>query len=63
MTEMARKTISLPPEIEQAVYELRKTDEFCKCSYSEILRVMIKRGLQAQGAVQVSSQDEQGKAV
>lgn len=63
MTEMARKTISLPPEIERAVYELRKTDEFCKCSYSEILRVMIKRGLQAQGAALASPQDEQGKVV
>lgn len=63
MTEMARKTISLPPEIERAVYELRKTDEFCKCSYSEILRIMIKRGLQAQGAALDAPPAEPGKAV
>lgn len=56
MTEMARKTISLPPELEQAVYELRKTDEFCKCSYSEIIREMIRRGIQA------GRQSQQGKA-
>lgn len=47
MTEMTRKTISFPPEIERAIYELRKTDEFCKCSYSEIIRELIRRGIQA----------------
>ena len=49
MTEMPRKTISLPPELENAVYELRKSEKYCKCSFSEILRVMIRRGLDAGG--------------
>ena len=50
MTEMPRKTISLPPELENAVYELRKSEKYCKCSFSEILRVMIRRGLDAEQA-------------
>ena len=57
MTEMPRKTISLPPELENAVYELRKSEKYCKCSFSEILRVMIRRGLDAEQAEGTGRED------
>lgn len=44
MTEHKRIQVSLPPELEDLLYELRKTDEFCRMSYSEILRVLFKKG-------------------
>lgn len=45
MTEMKRMSISIPRDIEQAIVDMRKTDEFCKCSYSEIIRTLIAAGL------------------
>lgn len=45
MTKMSRLTISLPPEIEEKVMELRKTDKFCRCSLSEIIRHLIASGI------------------
>ena len=36
--------ISLPPDLEQMLYDLRKTDEFCRMSYSEILRTLFAIG-------------------
>ena len=50
MTEMPRKTISLPPELENAVYELRKSENIANAHSLEILRVMIRRGLDAEQA-------------
>lgn len=46
MTDMKRVTISVPDEIDDAVLGLRKTDLFCRCSYSEIVRRLITRGLE-----------------
>lgn len=45
--DMTRRTVSLPPETEAALIELRKTDCFCKCSYSEIVRRLIEEGLKS----------------
>lgn len=45
MEKMNRMTISVTPEIERAVVELRKTNEFCRSSYSEIIRQLIIKGL------------------
>lgn len=45
MQDVTRRTVSLPPNMEAALIELRKTDEFCKCSYSEIVRRLIEAGL------------------
>lgn len=47
MQDMTRRTVSLPPNMEAALIELRKTDRFCKCSYSEIVRQLIEEGLKA----------------
>lgn len=46
MTEMKRITISFPDEIDEAIWGLRKTDEFAGCSYSEIVRKAVRRGLE-----------------
>lgn len=45
MTEMKRLTISFPDEIDAAICQLRKMDEFAGRSYSEIVRQLITRGL------------------
>lgn len=47
MTNMSRLTISLTPEIEKKVLELRKTDRFCRSSLSEIIRALIVAGMSA----------------
>lgn len=45
MADMSRRTVSLPENMEAALIELRKTDRFCRCSYSEIVRQLIEAGL------------------
>ena len=45
MTDMRRVTIALTPEIDSEIYNLRKRDEFVKCSYSEIVRRLVLAGL------------------
>lgn len=46
MPEIKRASVSLPAEIEEQVIKLRRRDEFCRCSYSEIVRKLIVAGLQ-----------------
>ncbi len=41
---MKRLSVSLPPEIEKAVIDLRKTDEYCMCSCADILRKLMMLG-------------------
>ena len=36
----------MPPELEAKVYELRKTDEYCRMTISEIVRILIQKGLE-----------------
>ena len=48
MTEMRRVTISLPDEIDEEVLELKKQDRFVRCSYSEIIRMLLQAGLEAE---------------
>lgn len=50
MTNMSRLTISLTPEIEEKVLELRRTDRFCRCSLSEIIRALIVAGISSDHA-------------
>ena len=45
MTEMRRITVAVPDEIDNAVIALRKTDEFARCTYSEIVRKILERGI------------------
>lgn len=48
MTEMRRVTILLPDEIDAKVLELRENDRFIRCSYSEIVRMLLQVGLEAE---------------
>lgn len=45
MTEMKRVTISIPPELDKKILEMRKDDKFVRASYSEIVRTLIFAGL------------------
>ena len=45
MTDNKRICITMSPELEQKIVDLRKTDEFCRKSISEIVRMLIEKGL------------------
>lgn len=45
MTDMRRITIALPDEIDKRILDLRKDDRFIRCSYAEIVRQLLERGL------------------
>lgn len=49
MTDMRRITVSLPDKLDQQILELRKDDRFIRCSYSEIVRQMLERGISMLG--------------
>lgn len=42
---MIRLSISIPEDVEQKIVDLRKTDEYCRCSYSEIVRRLLEQGI------------------
>lgn len=50
MTDMKRMSIAIPSELDDRILALRKTDEFIRCSYSEIVRRIIERGLDLERA-------------
>lgn len=50
MTDMRRVTISLPDEIDKAILSLRKDDKFARCSYAELVRILLERGLASKTA-------------
>lgn len=54
MTDMRRITIALPDSIDKRILELKKDDKFVRCSYAEIVRQLLERGLGIRGA------DDQG---
>lgn len=45
-----RASVYLTKEMDRAVIELRKTEEYCRCSYAEIIRLMMMEGTQAMKA-------------
>ena len=47
MTDMKRITISVPEDMEKAIYGLRKHDEYNRCSTSELIRQLVELGLQS----------------
>lgn len=48
MTEMRRITIALPDEIDRKILEMRKDDRFVRCSYAEIVRQLLEKGLESE---------------
>ena len=45
MTNMRRVTIPIPDELDEKLLELKKTDEFVRCSYAEIVRILVRKAL------------------
>lgn len=45
MTNMKRTTISLPAELAERIFALRKDDRFVRCSYSDLIRQLAEMGL------------------
>ena len=45
MTEMWRINVSIPSDVEERIIDLRKRDEYCRMSFSRIIREMIIKGL------------------
>lgn len=45
MTNMKRTSVSLPDELVDRLAELKETDEYRGCTYSELIRRLIKAGL------------------
>lgn len=46
MSDMKRMSISISPEQEKAILALRKTEEYCRFSYAEIIRILMNRGME-----------------
>lgn len=46
MTTMKRMSVLIPPEVDKAILEMKKTDEFVRCSYAELIRLILRRGLE-----------------
>lgn len=49
MTDMKRISVCIPPEMEQKLADLRKTDKYCRMSWAEIIRSLIDSGLNSEG--------------
>lgn len=48
MTEMKRISVAFSDDLDDGIFELRKKDEYVKCSYSEIIRRLVKIGLEVE---------------
>lgn len=42
-----RASLVIPKELEDKIIALRKKDEFARCSISEIVRILIAKGLES----------------
>lgn len=47
MTENKRCSVMITPDLEEALRKMRKTDEYCMLSLSEIIRQLVQKGLAA----------------
>lgn len=48
LTNNKRMTVMLTPDLEDKVYELRRKDQYCRMTISEIIRILIQKGLEAE---------------
>lgn len=46
MTEMRRVTFSIPDDLEREILNLKKSDEYVRDSYSELVRKLLALGIQ-----------------
>ena len=52
MTNMKRVTVSLPDDMRKAIDALKQLDDFKGRPYSEIIRALVRRGLDKEGNAQ-----------
>ena len=50
MTTMKRVTISMPDDLDRRILDLRRTEQYIRCSYSEIVRQLLEHGFMALAA-------------
>lgn len=46
MTTMKRMSVVIPKNIEQGIEKMKRSDQYAHCSYAEIIRILLKRGLE-----------------
>ncbi len=46
MTNMRRVTVCLPETVDKGILDLRKTDDYVNCTYGEIVRRLLAKGLE-----------------
>ena len=45
MTDMKRVTIAMPTDLDARILEMKKSDQFVRTSYSEIVWMLVVKGL------------------
>lgn len=55
MTENKRFSMVLSPELEKKILDMRRREEYCRLSLSEIARQMLLKGLEAEAAEQAGT--------
>lgn len=45
LTDMKRISIAMPSSLDEKILALRMTERFVRCSYSEIVRQLVEKGL------------------
>lgn len=45
MTDMKRVTIAMPSDLDAKILDMKKSDQYVRTSYSEIVRMLLVRGL------------------
>lgn len=58
MTDMKRTTVSFPDEIVFALEELKQSEEYAGCTYSEIIRRLVVKGLENEPAAELENERE-----
>lgn len=48
MTNMKRTTVTFGDDLDREIFELRKNENYMRCSYSEIVRRLVRLGLKAE---------------
>ena len=50
MTNMRRVTICFPDDLNEKILDLRKTDEYVRCTFGEIVRRLVIKGIEIEEA-------------
>ena len=59
MAEMKRMAFVIDEDLERQILEMRKSDRFVRCSVSEIIRELVRRGLEATERVSGGAGEEE----